>query len=333
MNSKHRVRMNNKLIEATYKIELREKKMMLGMLNQVIRRGDQEEYSINIRETAEITGLNEKSLYRDIKEVMRSLDELKFKIEDDENEILRAIFPFQDYDYEQGLLNFSLSRRFKAYVLQHKEDYTKYFLRNVRRMRSVYSIRLYELLKQYEPGGAQARRFEISKLQEKLQCSYGRFNDFKKYVVEKAITEINSHSDITTSYFLEKKGRSNHWITFTITPKTTQENLAENEEKTPQAPPVEAYVNTIEKEFLSRGIKWPIFKNLLIKNNITWESVWFFWNEVLKNYLKNQSPKNHAKIIIKTFDLLDEKSSETKEMFLNQMTGYHFRDMSHIPKQ
>ena len=334
MIQEHRIRMNNKLIEATYKIDLREKKLMLGMLNQVIRRGDCEEYSINLRETAEITGLGEKSLYRDLKEIMRNLDKIKFKIEDDKNEILKSIFPFQDYDYEEGVLKFALSRKFKSYVLEHQEGYTKYFLRNIRPMKSIYSIRIYELLKQYEPCGSKSRRFIISELQEMLQCSYERFNHFKTKVIEKAIKEINEHSDITTSYFLEKKGRTNHWITFTINTKQNINILEDQEQELPFMPEIPPYVNSLEKEFLSRGIDWNMFKGLLHKNDIQWESVWYFWNEVLKSYLKKKSPKNHRSIIISTFNLKGEKEkSETQELFVNNMCSYPFRDMSHIPKQ
>jgi len=329
-----RVKMSNKLIEATYKIDVREKKLMLGMLNQVIKSGDKEEYCINLHDVAEITGLSEKSLYRDLKEVMRGLDDLKFKVEDDEKEELRGIFPFQDYDYKQGSLTFALSRKFKTYVLQHKEAYTKYFLRNVRPMRSVYSIRLYELLKQYEPGGAKARRFEIDKLKEMLQCEYKQFTHFRTRVIEQAVKEINEHSDITTSYFLEKRGRTNHAITFTIDTKETKCSLSmdHEEQELPGMPEPPAFMATLEKELVSRGVKWPVFKGIIKKYSIEWEYVWFFWCEILKEQCKNWSPKYQGKNIASTFDLDSETQSETQELFVNQSMSYNFRDMSHIPK-
>jgi len=47
----------------------------------------------------------------------------------------------------------------KPYILDIKERYTKYFYQSITGLNSMYSVRLYELLKQYE--FRKSKNFEI----------------------------------------------------------------------------------------------------------------------------------------------------------------------------
>ena len=323
--------MDNRLIEASYKIDFREKKVLLAMINQVIRRGDQEEYILRAPEAAEITGLDKKDLYRNIKTIANNLREkFIFWYENDEQEEFDMLFPFNRLTYKKSVFTFQLNQDFKELILKYKEGYTKYFLRNIKPMKSVYSIRLYELLKQYQEVGAQSRCFEIPQLQEILQCSYSVFSNFRIKVIEKAVEEINAYSDLSISYYCEKKTRSYFWITFSISKnhKNIEILNSPDQEEIEQIP----YMKTLGIEFVSRGVIWPVFKGMIKKNNIDWMHVWYFWNEVLKRYLKDKSPKHQTSIIVSTFNLDGEKDSEMREQFVAMMGSYQFRDMSHIPE-
>ena len=90
-------------------------------------------------------------------------------------------------------------------------------------MKRQFSIRLYELLKSYEYR--HGHTFDIDDLRVKLSAqNYDRFPDFRRFVLDKAISEINELSDIIVSYAIEKKGKRFAKVSFTI---KTKENISE----------------------------------------------------------------------------------------------------------
>ena len=74
-------------------------------------------------------------------------------------------------------------------------------------MSSVYAIRLYELLVQWRELGE--REVQIGWLKEQFQVpnNYSRMYDFKRNVIDIAVDQINTYSDLTVSYTQRKVGR------------------------------------------------------------------------------------------------------------------------------
>jgi len=93
-------------------------------------------------------------------------------------------------------------------------------------MKSQYSLRLYEILKSYEYQ--HKRTFDIDELKKMLSAeNYNRFPDFKRYVLERAIREINDLSDLNITYEVIKKERRFAKIEFVMKiKKDVKERLA-----------------------------------------------------------------------------------------------------------
>jgi plasmid replication initiation protein len=83
----------------------------------------------------------------------------------------------------------------------------------------VHAVRLYELLVQYLSLGK--REIEIDWLKESLQLSesYPRIETFKRKVIDVSVAQINTHTDITTSYTQRKTGRNVTHLNFKIDAK------------------------------------------------------------------------------------------------------------------
>ena len=91
-------------------------------------------------------------------------------------------------------------------------------------MRSKYSIRLYEILK----SNAHLQQFimTIDNIKKQLQTAeYDAYKDFRKRVLETAIEEINSLSDIYVSFVPIRESRKIVSIKFVIQSKDTTERL------------------------------------------------------------------------------------------------------------
>ena len=95
-------------------------------------------------------------------------------------------------------------------VTRLEEQFTSYELKQVSGLSSAYAIRLYEVLIAWRSTG-KTPVIEVSNFRQKLgvlETEYKRMYDFKKYVLDLAIKQINEHTDITVKVEQHKKGRS-----------------------------------------------------------------------------------------------------------------------------
>ena len=95
-------------------------------------------------------------------------------------------------------------------VTRLEEQFTSYELKQVSGLSSAYAIRLYEVLIAWRSTG-KTPVIELSDFRQKLgvlEAEYKRMYDFKKYVLDLAIKQINEHTDITVKVEQHKKGRT-----------------------------------------------------------------------------------------------------------------------------
>jgi len=193
-----------------------EYKMFLMMLSQVSIAGEKPNskriYSFYIDDYAQLKGIKDKKDFREAS--LKMIDFLKRNstiIVDDGNR-KSVIWIFQRVDIIKEGSKLKVEFQLTDAVLEYLNDprYVLYNLINVLPMKSKYSIRLYELLKQYEAIGK--RTFSVDDLRELLgtrnyaQVSKGvvkiigdEYKDFKYFnrgVIKKALEEINKYSDI-----------------------------------------------------------------------------------------------------------------------------------------
>lgn len=98
---------------------------------------------------------------------------------------------------DEGWFEFSFSAHLERELLDIREQFTKYHLENVSKLKSQYSIRLYELLKQYLAIGS--REINLSDLKGMLGIGpdeYVRYVHFTQRVLQPAHKEINAKTDI-----------------------------------------------------------------------------------------------------------------------------------------
>jgi plasmid replication initiation protein len=100
--------------------------------------------------------------------------------------------------------------------------FTEYLLQQISDLSSVYATRLYELLIQWKAVG-KTPVFELNQFREQLGLGvneYDRMYDFKKRILDLAITQINTHTDITAIYEQHKRGRVITGFSFTFKQKS-----------------------------------------------------------------------------------------------------------------
>jgi len=125
------------------------------------------------------------------------------------------------YVDKSGLIVLYLSHEVISLISKLSEQFTKYYIEQVSDFKSKYSIRLYELIIKWL-SVTKTQKYNINDLRLKLGLGveeYSTMSNFKSNVLDKAISEINKHTDITVDYQQFKKGRVITDIQFSIKSK------------------------------------------------------------------------------------------------------------------
>ncbi|MBF7701917.1 replication initiation protein RepM, partial [Acinetobacter pollinis] len=94
-------------------------------------------------------------------------------------------------------------------ITRLEEHFTKYEIQQVSHLSSAYAVRMYELLIYWRSTG-KTPVIELSELRKRmgvLDGEYTRSDNFKRWVLDTPLKQINEHTDITASYEQHKKGR------------------------------------------------------------------------------------------------------------------------------
>ena len=112
------------------------------------------------------------------------------------------------------------------FLLDVQNNFTQYHVSNVLKLRSSYSIRIYELLKQLEDKGN--RTFIIEDLRSLLDIPEKYKNGhIKSDILDKAKKDLQKNTDLSFTYEFIKLGRSFHSIKFKIFKNKKVEKLDE----------------------------------------------------------------------------------------------------------
>lgn len=125
------------------------------------------------------------------------------------------------YSEGMGCVELTFTPSTVPLIVGLSENFTKYEIEQIARLTSRYALRLYELLARWRSNG----KFMVSldELRSKfglLNDEYPRMDNFKRWVLDMAVNEINGHTDLTVHYEQHKQGRKIVGFTFTIKFKT-----------------------------------------------------------------------------------------------------------------
>ena len=124
--------------------------------------------------------------------------------------------------------NQSISIRFTKdiapFLSQLEGNFTKYRVKNISRMNSIYSIRIYEMLMRWK--SLKTVTLTVDQLKDRLQLTskgYAAFGNIRQKVLDPSILEILDCSDIIPNYEMFKKGNKVESIKFNFTFKPGME--------------------------------------------------------------------------------------------------------------
>lgn len=236
---------SNALVEASYRLSLYEQRIILACIAQVRRDEpltDQQLYTVSAQQIAEMAKINVDRAYQHLKTASERLFDRRVTLHEAPNGDGRAKVRLtrwvQEVVYQEtlGTVAVRFSQPMVPYLSQLTEQFTRYALADVAKMTSAHAVRLYELLAQWRGSGK--REVEIDWLREAFQLGskYPAVKDFKRWVIQPAVEQINEHSPLWVEWEQRKTGRKITHLSFRFGEKVqeTQCNLKKELIKTKQ---------------------------------------------------------------------------------------------------
>lgn len=219
MKNRNIIKQDYHLVNAKYKLNTSEIKFILTALSQ-IDTDDKEfkEYEIKVSEL-EAKLQSEQNETR-LKQFAKRLMSKPLEVPTNDGWIIFNWFSKIQYVKGQSKFIVRIDKDLKPYLLELKERFVKYNLRYILPLTSNYSIRLYQLLKEYEK--LTRRTFTVVELQDLLQVpnSLKRYDNFKRKVLQVAEKELIENCDIFFEFEEIKEGRKVNEILFRIKPNS-----------------------------------------------------------------------------------------------------------------
>lgn len=218
---------DNRLVNARFdNLQLEEARLFFAALAQVNLKSDELEIcTISIKKLQELLGTDRKSVYSQMKKAIRDLSKRQIELEGDDGEwTIFSMVPSAHYQPKDGSLYIELSPKLKKYLLSLNSNFTVSDIRSFIQIRSIYGIKLYWLLKQFEK--IQERVFLVEDLKRVLGCDgkYENYAHFERRVLKVAHDEIQAKSDIDFTIAKVKKGRKVVGLKFDIFRNDSQQN-------------------------------------------------------------------------------------------------------------
>ncbi len=331
----------NKLVEARYKLNLNEQKFVLKSISMIKNDdNDFKNYIVTVSDFARLLNLEHTdTAYRDLKKISKSILKKPFSIREGDNEHQFNWFAKITYVHNRGHVILSHHPDLKPLLLEVKQNFTAYNLKYALSLPSVYAIRVYELLKQYQK--LKKRIITLEDLKYFLGIEPGKYEhygSFKRKVLNYVMREIEKHTDIKFTYEEIKKGRKVVAIKFIISnnKKNIKKRLKKEDgavvEVTPEIIPE---TNDFEKIFALIPPGSNHYKTLPKIINDYLEKEGFDYvkanveysvknsNSAFMGYLKIALKNNYAKKIVKTEEELKiiAAKKEAKRCYANPNTG------------
>lgn len=194
----------NDLIKGKQKMSLREAQLLYIAISQVVYEDkDFKTYTTTVPELAAFMGIDENSLYRDLKGICKSLCQQVVEVqiggENSKGRKKWEVFSWiQSAKYDNGTLTLRLSDDIKPYLLELESYYSQTLLGTLLTFRSYYTTRLYQYLvadtgARY--GNVHEWKFSCEQLRELFQVGekqYKLTRDFLRKTIIPALDELNN---------------------------------------------------------------------------------------------------------------------------------------------
>jgi plasmid replication initiation protein len=220
MNQALEVRQHNAITTARYEYSELQLDIFLYLLSMLRKDKTDGVYEIVVKDLSAMTGKEYKYGY--LRKATEEMGSRMFEISTPKR--LEQLWMFQRVAYVigEGRIEIEFANPIRPYLFDLKDNFTSFQLYAALRLGSKYAKRIYALCSQWKDK-AQTQIFSIDEFKRMLALvddkgneKFERLSDFKRFVLDESVKQINQHTDLEIGYTLQKRGRSFNSITFTV---------------------------------------------------------------------------------------------------------------------
>ena len=127
------------------------------------------------------------------------------------------------YVENEATVKFMFANAIIPLLVELERNFTSYEIEQVANLHSRYAMRLFECLIRFK--ASKTLSITLDELRFRfglLDTEYKKMGDFKKFVLDLAVKQINTNTDLTVSYEQHKQGRTITGFTFKFKPKSAK---------------------------------------------------------------------------------------------------------------
>ena len=250
--TKRKIFIKNSFLQLGYQLGIQERKIIKTIFKMISPEDDDfKTYRIKVKDFMDVTGMDEKSVYKMVKETLESLWNLRIQAIQYDNRGNQGETEMQwlitkTYWPKLGLVDVSLHPQLKSYLLGIKKmkkgegGFSVILPEELEGATCKHTERLYELIKAEWKNSESEKKFDVTLEYLRFYMGFDKQPgvmeedakyklpaDFKKRVLDDAIKEINSDHIFTlfkVKCEAQKVGKKITYFTFTVTPRS-QEDL------------------------------------------------------------------------------------------------------------
>lgn len=220
---------DNILVNASYNLSLSEQRLILLAISESRKTGKgitaSDFLEINASDYIKTFDVERQSAYEALKSASLNLFERRFSYakENGKGTVLSRWVSVIHYEESLAKLSLVFAPTVIPFIHELEKRFTSYQIREISSLTSVYAIRLYEMLVSWK-SIRKTPVFDLSDFRYKLGVEsdqYTTMSNFKRKVLDIAVSQINEHTNIIVQYQQHKQGRKITGFSFTFVEVST----------------------------------------------------------------------------------------------------------------
>ena len=275
IDKENKIKKNEALVKSRYKLKPLALKLITTLISSVQSNDfKNQEYCISVKNFADMSELKGRSYYDNLKTACVDIMSKPLEIgkKGTKDYLVCNWVSSCEYRNNENMIVFQISPKLFPYILDIKEKFLKYDLSNILLLRSDYSIRMYEWLKdeynkhkRYNHNAEVVYKVDYLRDRFEIPKSY-RWDNIKDRILDKAREDLLKHTDIKFDWEVTAKiGKKISHIKFSI--YSNSKNIKEDIKLPAYLNSFMSYVNYLRDKYNSTS-KYFIVLKIRLNNKL-----------------------------------------------------------------